>query len=92
MQAADDRVIHQNASMMIHDGNDGFSGHAKNFEMWAEQSKKTRQLMYDIYAERSGKASKYWEKKCLIDFVMDAQEAVNEGLADKVFGEADEKE
>lgn len=32
LQAADERIMHPNATMMIHDGQDGYVGHAKNFE------------------------------------------------------------
>lgn len=92
LQAADERTIHPNASIMVHDGYDGFSGHAKNFEVWAEQSKKLRQKMYKIYAEKTGKEKKYWEKKCTLDFIMDADEALAEGLVDNIIGKEDKNE
>lgn len=85
LQAADERVVHPNSTVMIHDGYDGFEGHPRSFEKSAEQSKKLRMRMYEIYSQRSGKDTKYWEKKSDHDLYMTADEAVAEGLADKVF-------
>lgn len=90
LQAADDRIMHPNATIMIHDGYDGFVGHSKNFEAWAEQSKKLRQKMYQIYSDKTGKEKKYWEKKCTIDFIMDADQALQEGLVDSIIGKEEE--
>jgi ATP-dependent Clp endopeptidase proteolytic subunit ClpP len=87
LQAADERIIHPNANIMIHDGYDAFSGHSKNFELWAEQSKKLRRKMYEIYSERTGKGIKYWEKRCTLDFIMDAKEALSVGMVDSIAGE-----
>jgi ATP-dependent Clp endopeptidase proteolytic subunit ClpP len=86
LQAADERIVHPNATLMIHDGSDSFSGHARNLEVWAAEGKRLRHLMYDIYAERSGKDAKYWEKKCAFDYVLPAEKAVEEGLADSIYG------
>lgn len=91
LQAADERLIHPNSTVMVHDGGDCFEGHARNFEAWAGFSKKIRIRMYEIYAERSGKDPKYWEKRCVVDNIMTADEAVEEGLADKVIGKKEEE-
>lgn len=85
LQAADERVLHPNATVMIHDGVDSFEGLPKSFEAWAGQSKKLRKKMYEIYADRSHKPILYWERKCSSDYILDAHEAVSEGLADRVF-------
>lgn len=84
LQAADSRVLHPNVRFMIHDGQDGFSGHARNFEAWGRESAKIRREMYRIYSERSGQPVGYWAKKCVVDFIMSAEEAVREGLADSI--------
>lgn len=90
LQAADERVIHPNAIIMIHDGEDGFSGHPKNLERAAELSKKIRKKTYDIYAEKSKHPAHYWEKKCAFDTFYSAEQAKEEGLVDKIYGEEDE--
>ena len=84
LQAADVRLLHPMSKIMIHDGQDGFWGHARNFEAAAVESKRLRKEMYEIYAERSGKPVEYWEKKCMVDYYLSAEEAVAEGLADKI--------
>lgn len=84
LQAAEERLLLPNTEIMIHDGESGYTGHARNFEKWAMNSKKIRQKMYQIFSERSNKSVSYWSKKCAFDFILTAQEAVEEGLADKV--------
>lgn len=84
LQAGDERVLMPHAVVMVHDGQDGYAGVPKDMESYAEQSKKVRRRMYEIYAERSGKTPSYWEKKCRGDYWLSAEEAVEEGLADSV--------
>jgi ATP-dependent Clp protease protease subunit len=86
LQAADERLLHPNATFMIHDGQDGYVGIPKSFEAWADYSKMIRKKMYKIYAEKSGKSVSFWEKKCVADFILNAEETVAMGLADKVVG------
>lgn len=84
LQAADERVMLPSATLMVHDGYEGFFGVPKSFEAWGAESKRCRKLMYEIYAERSGKPSSFWEKKCSADFILPATDAVELGLADRV--------
>jgi ATP-dependent Clp endopeptidase proteolytic subunit ClpP len=85
MQAADSRIMMPNANMMIHDGTEHLNGHCRNVEAWAAHAKKVRHIMYKIYADRSGKSVPYWSKRCVIDLILSAEEAVEIGLADKVW-------
>lgn len=84
LQAGDERILTPNARVMIHDGHEGFAGHARNFEAWGHESKRIRQEMYRLYAERSGQPVGYWAKRCIIDYILTAQQAVQEGLADSI--------
>jgi ATP-dependent Clp protease protease subunit len=84
IQAADERIAHPNSVIMIHDGGDMFEGHARNFEVWGKNSALIRHRMYEIYAERSNKPVKYWEKRCTVDYILNAHEAKAEGLIDEV--------
>jgi ATP-dependent Clp protease protease subunit len=86
LQAADERILHPGVTFMIHDGSDGYVGNTRDFEAWAKHSKIIRKRMYEIYAEKSGKPTSYWEKKCGTDFILEAKQAVALGLADKVVG------
>lgn len=88
LQAADTRVIHPNATMMIHDGYETrVDDTPATFENWAAYSRFSRQRMYQIYAARSGKPVAFWRKKCAADSILTAQEAKKIGLVDKVYGD-----
>jgi ATP-dependent protease ClpP protease subunit len=89
LQAADTRILAQNCVVMIHDGSDAPSGTAKAVEAWAEQSKKTRVEMYQIYLERMKAADprmtmRQVEEMCSHDRIFSPEEAVDAGLADWV--------
>lgn len=85
LQAADKRSMSPESKMMIHDGYMSMADiHPRSFERWAEESKKIRQRMYEIYASRSSSTAKYWEKQCAFDKFYTAKEAVQEGLADNI--------
>lgn len=89
MQAGRERYLMENASMMIHDGSDGYCGNSKSFEAWAEYSKKIRYTMYHIYYEKMKKCNskitiKEIEEMCSHDRIFGAKEAVEIGLADEI--------
>jgi ATP-dependent Clp protease protease subunit len=89
-QAGDQRQLTANCRFLIHDGTQEFDGQPKSLESWSKESKRARQMMYDIYSKKSKKDSSFWEKECSKDTVYTAQEAVKLGLADKVLGEEDD--
>ena len=89
LQGADKRVLMPNATIMIHDGNDGYNGDAKSYENWAEFSKHTRKTMYKIYYDKMKKKKakitlKDVEEMCGHDNWFTAKEAVRIGLADRI--------
>ena len=86
-QAGKLREITENCMFLIHDGLEGFEGEAKSFEAHAEASKKSRQLLYGIYSEASGKPTSFWQTLCLKDTLLWKKEILSYGLADKVLGE-----
>jgi ATP-dependent Clp protease protease subunit len=88
LQAATQRIVHKNATIMIHDGTEYFEGKPRDLESWANHGKNMRGKIYEIYAERSGKSPKYWEDKCTHDFILSAEQAVKEKLADTIFTKA----
>jgi len=91
LQAADLRVVHPNATIMIHDGKDSMDQvHIRDLEKWAEYYKKIdRPRMYQLFADRTGKPFSYWEKKSANDYIMTAQQALDEGFVDKIKGQED---
>jgi ATP-dependent protease ClpP protease subunit len=91
LQAADTRIVARNCVVMIHDGTGGIppGAGAKTEEAWAEQSKKTRIEMYQIYLERMKAADprmtlRRVEEMCSHDRIFSPEEAVEAGLADWV--------
>lgn len=88
LQAATARLVSPNCTLMVHVGSDGFSGHTNDFIRWGKEAERLNKLMFETYAERSGKPPKYWEKVCANDTFMTAQEAVNVGLADRIIAPA----
>jgi len=84
LQAGDVRLLDQLCTFMVHHGKDGRESeqHTIDYERWAEASKASRKQMCDIYAERSIHKSAYWQRKCMHDYIMTPDEAVESGLAD----------
>lgn len=87
LQAADVRIIYPNAIVMIHDGSLSITAEARTVFNWAESQRKWNELMYKIFAERSGKPAAFWRKKCATDYIMTAKEALAVGLVDSIFGQ-----
>ncbi len=90
LQAADLRILYPRATLMIHDGYETQQqATPQTFRNWAEFSEKSRNLMYEIFAERSNKKSiAFWKRKCANDTILSAEEAVDLGLADGIYGES----
>lgn len=91
LQAGDERLVYPNATFMVHDGSDSFLGEAKSFESWGEESKRLRNRMYEIYAKATKKPAIFWKKKCAVDFILTAEQAVELGLADRILNENQKK-
>lgn len=88
-QAGYKRYVYSHTQFLLHDGSEAFAGNSKSFERWAENSKKTREIMYQIYLEKMKKKDskitvEKIEKICAFDSIFNAQEAVDMGLADKI--------
>lgn len=89
MQACYKRLLTPNCRVMMHDGEEGYIGIPKSFEAWGEESKITRQKMYEIYYKRMIKKDseitmKKIESLCSHDYIISGEKAVEIGLADKV--------
>jgi ATP-dependent Clp protease protease subunit len=89
IQAADVRLITPSSTILVHDGEDSFEGAPKSFERWAKQSRIERWKTYDIYAARSGRSAKFWEKQCVNDSIFSAEESVTVGLVDRILTDGD---
>jgi len=89
LQAADERVLGPNATMLVHYGSDWFSGHTKDLERRAEESKRSSAIMEDIFLKRIREKHPLFSRedfktKFSFDVFMSAQEAIDLGLADSI--------
>lgn len=73
-----------NSEVMIHQVMGGTEGQASDIKIHAERILKMKDKLNSIIAKHSGQNIKTVEKDSDRDYFMDAQEAVNYGLVDKV--------
>jgi len=90
LQAADRRLLHPNARVMIHYGSMGMaSTHAKVFTRWSDDLKKLDRIMEDIYLEKMQEKNPSFTRNKLqkllnFDTILSATEAIELGLADNL--------
>ena len=84
MAGCDERYLHPNATVMVHDGSDGFDGKHTDHQIQAAEMKRLQDKLYQIYADNSRMPVEFWADVCQRDLYMTASEAVSLGLADKV--------
>jgi len=73
---------------MIHQPLGGAQGQASDIEITAKHILKTKAILQKYMAELTGQSVKKIEKDMDRDFFMDAQEAVNYGIVDKIIGQS----
>jgi ATP-dependent protease ClpP protease subunit len=83
-QAADERVMQPFSQMMIHDGSGMCVGDAGDMREMADLLDRQSDNIAAIYAERCGGGQKSWRKKMEAESWYTAEEAVADGLADRV--------
>lgn len=81
------RLALPHSRIMIHQPSGGGYGQATDIEITARQIVKTRQLLNQIYADRTGQTIEKIEKDMDRDFFMSAEEAKEYGLIDRVIEE-----
>lgn len=89
LQAADERVLANNARFMIHYGTMSMMAtHSKIFEKWGLENKKLNESMEDILLEKiqmkhPGFKLRKLQQMLDYDTILDAQETISYGLADR---------
>lgn len=73
-----------NSEIMLHQPSGGSQGQASDMKIAAERILKTREKLYRIIADRTGKSVEQVEKDSDRDFYLSAEEALEYGLIDKV--------
>lgn len=84
---ADKVVMAKNATLMVHDASGLAIGNAKDMRELADLLDKTSDNIASIYAEKTGGDIAAWRAVMQATTWYSAQEAVDAGLADQVYGE-----
>jgi ATP-dependent Clp protease protease subunit len=84
MCACDERYLHPNTTVMVHDGTEGFEGTHTDVKIGLAEAKRLQDTLYDVYATNSRMPRTFWEDVCQRDLFLTAQEAIDLGLADKL--------
>ncbi len=80
----DKRFILPHARVMVHQPLGGYQGQATDILIHAEETRKIRQTLYDVYVKHTGKPIDVIEKALERDNFMSAAEAKAFGIVDKV--------
>jgi ATP-dependent Clp endopeptidase proteolytic subunit ClpP len=82
------RYISDDATLMIHDVSSGSWGKNSEIQASAKETERLNDKIYDILAENSNKSKKWFHKKLnkkgRADWFIEAEEAIDLGLADMV--------
>jgi ATP-dependent protease ClpP protease subunit len=77
-------LIARQGQMMVHDGFGMAIGNAQDMRDFAEQLDRTSNNIAQIYAEHTGKPEAYWREVMKAEAWYGAQEAIDNGLADRM--------
>ncbi len=80
------RLILPHAEVMIHQPLGGAEGQASDISIRAKNILKTKDLGHKFMAEKTGQTVEKLEKDMDRDYYMDAKEAVEYGIVDKIIG------
>jgi len=84
MAVCDERYLHPNTTVMVHDGTEGIEGTHTDVKISMAEAKRLQDLLYEIYAANSRMPRKFWEDLCQRDLYLTAEETIQLGLADKL--------
>lgn len=89
LQAADDRLMSINSTMMLHYGNTDLSDHVKNVERWVEWDKKMSANIEQLFLTKIREAkprftSEQVKNLLVFDRILSAKEALDLGLIDGI--------
>jgi ATP-dependent Clp protease protease subunit len=79
-----ERTALPNASILIHQPLGGYQGQASDILIHAEETRKTKRRMTELYSQRCGRTYEEFERAMDRDYFMTAQEAQTWGLIDRI--------
>ena len=85
MAVCDERYLHENAQIMLHDGYEGAEGiKHTDYLVDAKAAKIFQVKLYEIFAKNSKMPIEFWQDVCQRDLYLTAREAIMLGLADRI--------
>jgi ATP-dependent protease ClpP protease subunit len=85
MCICDERYLSEHTTVMVHEGWTETYGNCTDVKIDQEESDRLNRKLYEIYSKNSKMTDpKFWERVCQRDLYMEADEAVELGLADKI--------
>ena len=84
MVGCDERRLHPNTSIMLHDGQGGTEGKVTDVQIDAKEDKRLQDLYDRLYAENSRMPREFFQDVLQRDLWITAGEAVSMGLADSI--------
>ncbi len=92
LQACDERIMMKNSYLMLHIGEESTGGHPQTKKRWDKKYEADTKTMEDMYLTRIKEKKPRYTRKQLqslltFDTIMTPKEAIELGLADKVFNE-----
>lgn len=91
-QAGDKIIMTSAATMMIHDGSAMAWGTAADMHSMGDVLDKLSNTVAGIYADRAGQTKEFWRAEMVKELWLNAEEAVEFGLADEIGGQTDDED
>lgn len=84
MAVCDERRLHKNSFVMLHDGEDGIEGSHTNVQVEARHAQDLHDRIDKIFADNTLMPLEFWQDILQRDLYITAEEAIKIGLADKI--------
>lgn len=84
MAVCDERNLHKNTVVMLHDGSDGASGKHTDNQIDSRHDANLQARLNQMFAENSRMPVEFWEDILQRDVYITAEECIQLGLADKI--------
>ncbi len=84
MSVCDHRALTENATILLHDGSDGFFGNFTDFQIKAKESQRLQSALDKMFAENTRMPLLFWKEVLKRDVYITPQEAILLGLCDEI--------
>lgn len=84
MAVCDERYVSKNATIMLHDGSDGFEGKTTDMQIYVKETERLQDAYNEIYAHNSWLDKSFWDSVVRRDLYLTADEALAIGLVDRL--------